>query len=308
MSKYYAMTQNAFGKLYFYMDQLLCYAAGEWEDAKEGVVTEPEILEQWDGDEGQKCALVRGRMVETQPIDWEHWDMFQADDIIVFSNFTLQWFIGGERRGYWAEIVGEGLQPVEMNHKQGEDRDKKRERKIFGLLKGRLVEEHGVCSEDKCLESIIRNFTEKTLDAADCVEVYDDVVFQVSYPGWYRDWCQNYVVDSEGNSKKWRLSSMVDGMYRSRHYTIQKILKEMDRLGITAGTDSGDVVDGISEEERKYLSTKKLPNGGLLVMFKAETFSYGHLQNKKLTDLVCSDLGNWLYRMGEPNKYRGRFD
>ena len=89
---------------------------------------------------------------------------------------------------------------------------------------------------------------------------------------------------------------------------MEKILKEMDKLGISAGEDSGDAVEGVSEEERKYLTTRKLPNGGLLVMFKAETFRYELLQNENLTSKVCTKLGNWLYRMGERNEYRSLID
>lgn len=310
IKKYYLMTKNANGNLYLYIRGNYCTPAPEWTDAAEGIVTELERVEQWKDKEGKKHVTVQGRMVETEEMDWTAQDILKIIDVYPFEFCTLLEKYSDMGRAFYANIKGEGLCEVSVSVDQRNSCDHERKKAMRYEVIQRVIKDYTRTGNRELKESIIRNFAEIKLDSAESVTVYGSAIFYVFYPGAYRDFCKQFVVDAEGKLINVSFDSvdkmkMLNGRY---YFRTEKILEEMDELGIAVGADSGDIVEGVSEEERKYLTTKKLPNGAILVMFKAEKFSYALLENENLVSKVCTGLGKWTNRLGEENPYWGWID
>ena len=309
MAEFYVMTRNAKGDLYFSMDGMECFPASGWTEAKEGVVTEPEVVETIERVSGGMVAIVRGKMVETEEIGIDELIEMCPNDVTTYTDFVVITDYKAEG-DYLVKVKGQGLVPVKFHWEQKRYRNKDQHNLLMKEIAKELARRYAVPDKRKRMELLIRNFVAKDLHCASRVTVYQDCMFEVLYPGAYRDSCSLFVFDENGNCKNTSAVRYV-GEYLhksgcSSDWTwieLADITREMDKWGIAVGEDSGDEVEGISPEERKYLSTRKLPGGSVIVMFKAETFCYDLLQNEKLTSVVCKEIAKWMHNLGGPNDY-----
>jgi len=134
-------------------------------------------------------------------------------------------------------------------------------------------------------------------------------VFYVSYPGWYRGSCDCFVMTEEGKTKSVGIYSWLQCRKASGwEFRLSEIQEKMAKFGISAGEDSGDKIEGVTEEERKLYTTYRLPSGAVIVQWKAESFNYRLISNERLASKVDKGLGKWLYRLGEKNPFYYWYD
>lgn len=307
--KYYAVSRDLDGAPAFYMDDVKCFPEDDWvRETGEGVITDVEVMHTWEDERGRTCALVRGTVVETEEFDFDSELSDQVTDVIVLGNNVLvslgEWEKNGYRKKYVIKLKGGETVPVQTYfYRVYPGYFDVRQQYLAKVMKY-LVKVNGKISYERAHEVCINRFKEKNLDCSEWVKVVEDGMFHVFYPGAYKDSCDNFMVLKDGNLKCIIFGRELEKDNKNA-WTIRlvDIQEEMAKYGISAGEDSGDAVEGVTEEERKLLTTHRLASGAVIVQLKAETFRYEHLKNKHLMSKVDKGLGKWLYRLGEPNDF-----
>lgn len=308
-NKYYTLSYNLDKKLSFSDWNYDYYPAKDWKDAKVGVFTNPEIVEKWTNEKGNKCAYITGTMVETEPFDFSDPASSDIHDIIVLGDAILIKFKSNDKyygdQNYYTKLKNGELVKVKASLYRRLPGNYDKRCQLLKDLVGHLKLEYGAISYQHFKEVCINVFAEKTLDSAQEVVLIDDFLFHIFYPGAYRDFCSDFYVKKNGK--------IVDAPYGSillesnnvskKILSLHNIEEEMAKYGISAGEDSGDVVEGVTKKERKLLTTHKLASGAVIVQLKAKTFRYELLENKRLMSKVDKGIGKWLYRLSEYNEY-----
>lgn len=304
--EYFLMMKNKAEVLCFYMDKYVCYPDESWVDATEGIVTDVEIISKGQDVRSNLCAKVVGKMVETEEINWQELECMDMFDVYTIGDWTFAAFMEGRSVKHYANIKGQGLQDVELSHYQFDLLDEAKQKVIYKKLVNEAAPKYALPDVQAALEVCIRNFAEMKLDCSSKVCVYKNAFFFVTYPGWYRDSCKVFVVLEDGSLRDTdmaRFAAKVAEYNEITTFTLESLKLTMDKLGISAGADSGHVVQDVSKEERKLLTTYPLPGGGALVMFKASEFRFNSDVHKGLQDKVASGLGFWAQRFGEENEF-----
>ena len=313
-NSFFLMLKNEAGKLYFRMDEYTCFPDESWQDAGEGIVTDIEIVSQGQDAKAGKWAKVIGKVAETEEINWEEVDCFDILDIydvFVIAGCTFVAFLEEEQVKKYAYIKGQGLQEVSLSHVHWSHGKKEEQTAIYRKLVKQVAEQYKVADKESMQEICIRNFAKLQLDCASTIEIYENAFFFVTYPGWYRDSCKVFVVREDGTLRDTylaRFASEVTSSADTVSITLNDLQLVMDKYGISAGGDSGHAVEGVSPEERKLLTTYQLPNGAILVMFKASEFQFQSEVHKRLESKVASGLCFWMQRLGERNEFYSWID
>lgn len=300
----YLMTKEKSRELKFVMGDYECFADPQWREAAPGVVTDIQIIREGTYPNRKKWAVVRGTMVNTEELNYEEADWNKLADVLVIQDSII--YVDSQYHDY-VNVVGSGLRPIHLTYQQMDLCDLEKQNLIYEKIV-KLEAKRCAMADTKAMKEIcIRHFAELKLDCASRVCVYEDALFFVEYPGEYRDFCHMFVVEKDGTLKTSyapRFAEKCKLIRSMRVFTLEDLLVEMDRLGISAGEDSGDQVEGVTPQERALLTTHKLSNGTVLVMFKAEEFRYDSPMHLKLADKVCCGIGFWSHRLGEENDYR----
>lgn len=313
-TKYYAMSKNAGGELFFRMDNITCYPAKDWTEAREGVLTNPVIVETWTGEREGTFARVKGTLVETEEFELTEPWVLDIDDVVVLEKNTLLRLpvVEEGKRTYYeyrAKLKDGTVVSVETSFWNLHPGDQGKRADVFWQMLTYIRENHSITNRQRALEVCINAFTKEKLDSAKYVKVFYNSVFYVFYPGVYRNFYSSFCVKEDGTMKKVPFGNLLEECSKGgwkMHY--KEILEEMAKHGISAGEDSGDAVEGVTEEERKLFTTLRLGDNKVLVQFKAETFRYEFLEQEHLVSKVDKGIGKWLYRIGEINDYYTWFD
>ncbi len=300
----YLMTKETSGNLKFVMGDYECFADPQWREARPGVVTDIHIIREGSYPNRQKWAVVRGSMVNTEELNYEEADWEKLADVLVIQDSVI--YVNSQYRSF-VNTVGGGLQSINLTYQQKELCDQEKQDRLYEKIVKLEAKRYALADTKTMKEICIRHFAELKLDCASRVCVYEDALFFVEYPGEYRDFCHMFVVKADGTlrvSYVPRFAEKCKLIRSMRVFTLEDLLVEMDRRGISAGEDSGDQVEGVTPQERALLTTHKLSNGTVLVMFKAEEFCYDSPMHLKLADKVCREIGFWAHRLGEENDFR----
>lgn len=308
MSKYYLMTKNKDDVLEVEIDGYWYSPAEDWTMAWDGIVTDIEVVEKGRNEEGKFVGTIRGRMVETEDIDLDSLNPFELYRILYLPSVMMVELYKHGKFIHVVNVKGEGLKPVSFRYSQTKNYDAELEKESLYRVAKNAVKAYELPDRESMLAALIRKFEEKHIYCADSIYVYGNAIFYIGYPTHGRGYCVDYVLSEQDECLSWVLSNVNKLFPDEKRFFVHEIINEMDKHGIATGEDSGDVVEGVSEEERKYLSTLRLPTGDVLVMFKAETFRYDLLENENLNSKVCKNLGKWLFGKGKDNPYGSMMD
>ena len=307
--KYYVWTVNLNGELSVYENDVTYYADDDWKEATEGIFTNGVVTRKWKDADGNIFAKCKGTMVKTAEFDFDSPLSKEIKDVLVIGGSTLVLFQEDDpyviNPNYKARLEDGTLIPVVIDVCRRFPGDMEQRIQRFKEMARYMRKEYGEIDYEHFREICINNFAERTIDCAAEVKLLYDCLVYIFYPGYYRDGCAAFYVKPDGTTVNTEYGDILERYEKKEvcKLTLPQIQEEMAKYGISAGEDSGDIVEGITPEERKLLTTHRLANGTVIVQLKAKTFSYELLKNKNLISKVDKGLGKWLYRLGEPNDY-----
>ncbi len=301
---YYLMTMNHLKRLSIKMGDYECYAVREWDDFRQGVVTDLQIVQEGTYPDDRKWARVRGRNVDVMEPCYEDMDFEELNDVKVIGGCVL---FEEEREGsyHYKAFIDHEFQEVHLNREHTQLSEEEKQLEVYEKIVRIMAKRHELADEKTMMEICIRNFVPLQLDSASKVVIYEKALFEVVYPDPGAQSHCYFVVGDGGRIKKTevpRFAQRCSGL-EVREISLNEILVEMDKLGISVGEDSGHEVPGVSKQERELLSTHKLTNGTVLVMYKASEYCYGSQIHLKLLDKVCCGVAFWAQRFGEKKEF-----
>ncbi len=296
---YYLMTMNHLKRLSIKMGDYECYAVQEWDDFRQGVVTDLRIEREGTYPDDRKWARVRGRMVDVMEPHYEDMDFKKLHDVKVIGGCVL---FEEDRDGsyHYQAFIDNEFQEVQLNREHAGLGEEEKQLEVYGKIVRIMAKRHALADDKTIMEICIRNFVPLRLDCASEVIVYEKALFEVVYQGTEPESHCYFVVGDGGKIMKTQVPRFAGKCteLEVQKISLDDILVEMDKLGISVGEDGGHEVSGVSKQERELLSTHKLTNGTVLVMYKASEFCYGSQIHLKLLDKVCCGVSFWAQRFG----------
>ena len=310
--EYFLFQLNENKELCFKEDGCYYFPAKTWTNAAEGLVSNIEVVELFKDEYDRQCAYVSGTMVPTIPFNFHSDLALKVKDLVVVgATILVQFDDSKDYYEYYARLDVDEFVPVHMDKNHDLYATNKESLEQLHKITTYIKETQSCMSKTDAITACINHFKELELHGADEISVYDDCIFFVGYPGWYRDTCTSFYITENDKVKRTHLGvTFAKALQQNNAIKLSgtELFSYMQRHNISAGEDSGHEIPNLPEEYRNMFVTKELKSGGIYVSLNADNFFPELLQNETIMAYVDDPIGPWMVLEGEYCSYAHFFD